>query len=132
MATSERMKMGEKSDMKTGTYKGYETSLSEPGVLWIRFNRPDRKNGMTSVMKRELIETLTQAQMEDAVRVIVFTGSGDSFCAGDDLKGYATAMRVRRRWSGTSYSSGSRSWYGYICRIANYFPGTEHASSGAG
>ncbi|MFP6716266.1 MAG: enoyl-CoA hydratase/isomerase family protein [Alphaproteobacteria bacterium] len=79
--------------MKTGTYKGYETSLSEPGVLWIRFNRPDRKNGMTSVMKRELIETLTQAQMEDAVRVIVFTGSGDSFCAGDDLKGYATAMR---------------------------------------
>ena len=79
--------------MKTGNYKGYETSLSEPGVLWIRFNRPDRKNGMTSVMKRELIETLTQAQMENAVRVIVFTGSESSFCAGDDLKGYATAMR---------------------------------------
>lgn len=79
--------------MKIGTYKGYETSLSEPGVLWIRFNRPERKNGTTSVMKRELIETLTQAQMEDGVRVIVFTGSGDSFCAGDDLKGYATAMR---------------------------------------
>ena len=79
--------------MKIGKYKGYETSLSEPGILWIRFNRPDRKNGMTSVMKRELIETLTQAQMADAVRVIVFIGSGDSFCAGDDLKGYATAMR---------------------------------------
>ncbi len=79
--------------MKTGKYKGYETSLSEPGILWICFNRPERKNGMTSVMKRELIETLTQAQMEDAVRVVVFIGSGDSFCAGDDLKGYATAMR---------------------------------------
>ena len=48
---------------------------------------------MTSVMKRELIETLTQAQMADEVRVIIFIGSGDSFCAGDDLKGYATAMR---------------------------------------
>ena len=79
--------------MKTGTYKGYETILSEPGILWIRFNRPERKNGMTSAMKRELIETLTQAQMETAVRVIVFTGSDNSFCAGDDLKGYTTAMR---------------------------------------
>ena len=51
--------------MKTGKYKGYETALSEPGILWIRFNRPERKNGMTSSMKRELIETLTQAQMEN-------------------------------------------------------------------
>jgi 2-(1,2-epoxy-1,2-dihydrophenyl)acetyl-CoA isomerase len=79
--------------METGTFKGYETSLSNPGMLWIRFNRPERKNGMTSVMKRELIETLTQAQMDDEVRVIIFVGSGDSFSAGDDLKGYASAMR---------------------------------------
>ena len=79
--------------METGTFKGYETSLSNPGILWIRFNRPERKNGMTSVMKRELIETLTQAQMDDEVRVIVFLGSGGSFCAGDDLKGYTSAMR---------------------------------------
>ena len=79
--------------METGTFKGYETSLSHPGILWIRFNRPERKNGMTSVMKRELIETLTQAQMADEVRVIIFIGAGDSFCAGDDLKGYTTAMR---------------------------------------
>ena len=81
--------------MKTGIFKGYETSLSEPGILRICFNRPERKNGMTSVMKRELIETLTQAQMADEVRVIVFIGSGDSFCAGDDLKGYTTAMREK-------------------------------------
>ena len=79
--------------METGTFKGYETSLSDPGILWIRFNRPERKNGMTSVMKRELIETLIQAQMDDEVRVLVFVGSGDSFCAGDDLKGYTSAMR---------------------------------------
>ncbi|WP_417517470.1 enoyl-CoA hydratase/isomerase family protein [Minwuia sp.] len=79
--------------MKTGTFKGYETWLSDPGILWIRFNRPEQKNGMTSVMKRDLIETLTEAQMSNAVRVIVFTGSGDSFCAGDNLKGYAALDR---------------------------------------
>ena len=35
----------------------------------------------------------TQAQMDDEVRVLIFIGSGDSFCAGDDLKGYTSAMR---------------------------------------
>ncbi len=33
----------------------------------------------TSAMKRDLIEALTHAQMDDPVRVIVFIGSGDSF-----------------------------------------------------
>lgn len=79
--------------MKTGSFKGFETTISDPGILWITFNRPGQKNGMSSAMKRELIETLTQAQMDDAVRVVVFTGSGDSFSAGDNLKGYATADR---------------------------------------
>ncbi|PJK30927.1 enoyl-CoA hydratase/isomerase family protein [Minwuia thermotolerans] len=79
--------------MRTGSFKGYETWITEPGVLWIRFNRPEQKNGTTSVMKRELIETLTEAQMDNAVRVVVFTGSGDSFSAGDNLKGYAKLDR---------------------------------------
>lgn len=79
--------------MRMGAYKGFELSLSDPGILWVTLNRPERKNGMTSAMKRELIEALTHAQMDDSVRVIVFTGSGDSFSAGDDLKGYATGMR---------------------------------------
>lgn len=79
--------------MRTGAFKGFETRISDPGILWIRFNRPEQKNGMTSVMKRDLIETLTEAQMDNAVRVIVFTGSGDSFCAGDNLKGYAALDR---------------------------------------
>ena len=38
-------------------------------------------------MKRDLVETLTQAQMDDGVRVILFTGAGDAFWAGDDLSG---------------------------------------------
>ena len=39
-------------------------------------------------MKRDLIELITQAQMDDAVRVVVFTGQGRAFWAGDDLGGY--------------------------------------------
>jgi 2-(1,2-epoxy-1,2-dihydrophenyl)acetyl-CoA isomerase len=53
----------------------------------ITFNQPERLNGMTQGMKRDLIETLLQAQMDDAVRVVVFTGSGRAFSAGDDISG---------------------------------------------
>jgi 2-(1,2-epoxy-1,2-dihydrophenyl)acetyl-CoA isomerase len=38
-------------------------------------------------MKRDLVEVLLQAQMDDAVRVVVFTGSGRAFSAGDDITG---------------------------------------------
>jgi len=74
--------------MKTGSFTGYEVTLRDPGIAWIQFNRPERLNGMSTAIKRNLIETLTQAQMDNRVRVVVFAGTGRAFCAGDDLKGY--------------------------------------------
>lgn len=69
------------------TYRGFEVSLSEPGIALVRFNQPERLNGLTQAIKRDLIELLTQAQMRDEVRVVVFTGSGRAFSAGDDITG---------------------------------------------
>ncbi|MDZ7669194.1 MAG: enoyl-CoA hydratase/isomerase family protein [Gammaproteobacteria bacterium] len=77
--------------MDTGTFTGFELSLRDPGIAWFQFNSPERLNGMTTGIKRDLIEAVTQAQMDDAVRVLVFTGSGRAFCAGDDLKAYQGA-----------------------------------------
>lgn len=74
--------------MKTGTFTGYDVELRDNGIAQIRFNRPERLNGMSTAIKRNLIETLTQAQMDNRVRVILFTGTGRAFCAGDDLKAY--------------------------------------------
>jgi 2-(1,2-epoxy-1,2-dihydrophenyl)acetyl-CoA isomerase len=78
--------------MDTGNFSGFEVSLRDPGIAWFRFNSPERLNGMTVAIKRDLIEALTQAQMDNAVRVLVFTGSGRAFCAGDDLGGYRDAQ----------------------------------------
>jgi 2-(1,2-epoxy-1,2-dihydrophenyl)acetyl-CoA isomerase len=75
--------------MKTGTFTGFEVSVTEPGIAWIEFNQPEKLNGMSVGKKRDLIETLTQAQMDNAIRVIVFIGQGRAFCAGDDLKAYS-------------------------------------------
>jgi 2-(1,2-epoxy-1,2-dihydrophenyl)acetyl-CoA isomerase len=75
----------------TGTFTGFTVALRDPGIAWIQFNSPERLNGMTGAIKRDLIEAVTQAQMDNRVRVLVFTGSGRAFCAGDDLKAYRNA-----------------------------------------
>jgi 2-(1,2-epoxy-1,2-dihydrophenyl)acetyl-CoA isomerase len=73
--------------MDTGNFRGFELTLEDPGIALVTFNQPDRLNGMTQPMKRDLVETMLQAQMDDAVRVVVFTGSGRAFSAGDDITG---------------------------------------------
>ena len=77
--------------MDTGAFTGFEVSLEEPGIAWFQFNTPERLNGMTGAIKRDMIEAVTQAQMDNGVRVLVFTGPGRAFCAGDDLKAYRGA-----------------------------------------
>ncbi len=77
--------------MDVGHYSGFELSMKDPGIAWFQFNTPERLNGMTTAIKRDMIEAVTQAQMDNAVRVLAFTGSGRAFCAGDDLKAYRDA-----------------------------------------
>jgi 2-(1,2-epoxy-1,2-dihydrophenyl)acetyl-CoA isomerase len=76
--------------MDIGDYAGFEVEVHEPGIALFTFNQPDRLNGMSVAMKRDLVEALLQAQFDDAVRVVAFTGSGRAFCAGDDLQAYGT------------------------------------------
>jgi hypothetical protein len=75
--------------MRTGKFRGFEVALHDPGVAVVTFNRPERLNGTTAHVKRDLVETLLQALMDDAVRVVVFTGQGRAFCAGDEIAGCA-------------------------------------------
>ena len=77
--------------MRTGSFTGFDVEVREPGIAWFEFSSPERLNGMTTAIKRDLIEAVTQAQMDNNVRVLVFTGRGRAFCAGDDLKAYRGA-----------------------------------------
>src|SRR5262245_11631569 len=60
------------------------TELSE-GILRIQFNRPSAKNAMTSAMYIEFADLLNTAATNDDVRVVLWHGAGDSFCAGNDV-----------------------------------------------
>jgi len=73
--------------MREGTFRGFEVAMRDPGIALITFNQPERLNGMTQALKRDLVETIAQAQMDDGVRVLVVTGSGRAFSAGDDISG---------------------------------------------
>jgi 2-(1,2-epoxy-1,2-dihydrophenyl)acetyl-CoA isomerase len=74
--------------IEAGNYCGFELRFEDPGIAVVQFNEPERLNGMTPMFKRDLVETLFQFQMEDSVRVVVFTGSGRAFSAGDDISGH--------------------------------------------
>ena len=68
----------------------YETIKVETRdeVTTITFNRPERRNAMNPRMHLEMVDVLTTLQYDDACRVLVLTGAGESFCAGQDLKEY--------------------------------------------
>ena len=55
------------------------------GVLLLTLNRPERRNAFNHQMWCDFRDALTEAQERDAVRVVVVTGAGDAFSAGQDL-----------------------------------------------
>jgi feruloyl-CoA hydratase/lyase len=60
----------------------------EDGIAWVSMNRPDKRNAMNPVMNREMNLVLDALEVDDRCRVLVLTGSGESFSAGMDLKEY--------------------------------------------
>ncbi len=55
------------------------------GILTIEFNRPERKNAITSAMYQAIADALTGAEQDTSVRAILITGKPEIFTAGNDL-----------------------------------------------
>lgn len=55
------------------------------GVLTIEFNRPEKKNAITSAMYQTMADALKDAEGDAAVRAIVIQGKPEVFTAGNDL-----------------------------------------------
>jgi enoyl-CoA hydratase/carnithine racemase len=52
----------------------------------VTLNRPERLNAMSRALVRDTEAAFRQANGDPEIAVIVFTGTGRAFCAGDDLK----------------------------------------------
>ncbi|HXW36046.1 MAG TPA: enoyl-CoA hydratase/isomerase family protein, partial [Acidimicrobiales bacterium] len=59
-----------------------------PGVALVTLNRPSRLNALTSEMLERIYDTFRSLGRDSDCRVIVITGAGRGFCAGDDLVDY--------------------------------------------
>jgi 2-(1,2-epoxy-1,2-dihydrophenyl)acetyl-CoA isomerase len=79
--------------MIQGEWQGFGVEHRDKGVLLVTFDNVAALNASTVGMKRDLVELLAQAQLDDDVRVLVFTGQGRGFWAGDDLRQYGTVNR---------------------------------------
>ncbi len=55
------------------------------GVRLLTLNRPHKKNAVSPELATDLRDALTAATADEAVRVVVVNGAGDSFCAGADM-----------------------------------------------
>lgn len=63
----------------------------EAGVAWITLNRTAQRNALDIPTLKQLHALLDDSNADPAVRAVVLTGSGRSFCAGADLAEWAEA-----------------------------------------
>jgi trans-feruloyl-CoA hydratase/vanillin synthase len=95
------------------TGMSYKTLLIEKsdGVAILTFNRPDKKNAMNPQLLEDMTAALEELRYDDAARVLILTGAGDTFCAGMDLKEvfyelrdqparYDRVLRLATEWRG--------------------------------
>ncbi|WP_044870428.1 enoyl-CoA hydratase-related protein [Pseudomonas sp. LFM046] len=66
-------------------------SQVEAGIARITLNRPQQRNALDIPTLKALLELLDAHEADPAVRVIVLSGEGRSFCAGADLAEWAEA-----------------------------------------
>lgn len=62
------------------------------GIATIHLNRPEKLNAFTPQMMHDLIAAFDATDADDAVRVVIVTGSGRAFCAGADLSAGAATF----------------------------------------
>lgn len=77
----------------------YETITIETdrrGVARLTLNRPEKHNAMNAQMIAELTQAARDMAADDAIRVVVLTGEGPSFCAGGDLAWMRAQMEADR------------------------------------
>ena len=66
-------------------YASIIAARSDDGIHRITLNRPDRLNSFNDAMHAELRDALAVVVADKSARVLVLTGAGRGFCAGQDL-----------------------------------------------
>jgi len=77
----------------------------EDGITWVILNRPEKRNAMNAQLHFDMLDAITDLETDSETKVLVLTGAGNSWCAGQDLRGYfrdlddKPAERRRASWA---------------------------------
>src|SRR6266853_646945 len=71
--------------MATTEVEQHVVVRTNDGVGLIQLNRPEKMNAIGALTRKQLAEAIKQVERDDAVRVVVLTGSGRAFCSGADV-----------------------------------------------
>ncbi len=63
------------------------------GIQTIRFNRPDKKNAITSEMYQAIVDAMARADAVDDIRANLFVGQAGSFTAGNDIADFLAVSK---------------------------------------
>jgi len=83
---------------------------NEDGITWVILNRPEKRNAMSPELHYEMDDALAELAVDPKTDVLVITGAGEAFCAGQDLKLYFrdTAHDPAERWRS---NEAAHSWF---------------------
>lgn len=76
---------------KLGTYENVLLER-EDGITWVTLNRPEKRNAMSPALHHDMVAVLNELEGDAETKVLVLTGAGDSWNAGQDLKEYFRAL----------------------------------------
>ncbi len=67
-------------------YETIKIEREEGGITWLILNRPDKRNAMSPQLHADCDDALYRLATDAKTRVLILTGAGDAYCAGQDLR----------------------------------------------
>ena len=69
-------------------YTCVKVEQQKDGITWVIFNRPEKRNAMSPTFHIEMMDILTRLETDSDTKLVILTGAGTAYSAGQDLKEY--------------------------------------------
>ena len=69
-------------------YNNVLVEQRKDGITFLTLNRPEKRNAMSPELHHEMDDALEKLAVDSDTKVVIITGAGKAFCAGQDLKTY--------------------------------------------
>lgn len=82
--------------MTHGPYDAITLDIDARGVATLTLNRPDKHNALNGALIADLFAAAHALRENEAVRLVVLTGAGPSFCSGGDFNWFQSTIEKAR------------------------------------